>query len=129
MNVEARFTASSGNSRPQYVATISIELFNSTNIVLSTYIHAIAITNIPTFLFFFFDEIATHLQKTICVHAYAIGNANYILFDSCIRDVSEEVSERRGLPDLVIGTMYSPTTPREVTVVDGVQLIIASPPA
>lgn len=25
--------------------------------------------------------------------------------------------------------MYSPTTPREVTVVDGVQLIIASPPA
>lgn len=34
--------------------------------------------------------------------------------------VVSEVSERRGLPDLVIGTMYSSTTPREVTVVDGV---------
>lgn len=39
-----------------------------------------------------------------------------------------EVSERWGLPDLVLATMYSTTTPREVTVVDGVQLIIASPP-
>lgn len=43
--------------------------------------------------------------------------------------VSEGVSERRGLPEPVIGTMYSSTTPREVTVVDGVRLIIASPPA
>lgn len=43
--------------------------------------------------------------------------------------VSEQVSERWGLPDPVIGTMYSFTTLREVTVVDGVELIIVSPPA
>ncbi|KPJ06492.1 hypothetical protein RR48_14231 [Papilio machaon] len=46
-------------------------------------------------------------------------------YDTCGR----QVSERKGLPDLVIWTMYRPTTPREVTVVDGAQLIIASPPA
>ncbi|CAH2066930.1 unnamed protein product, partial [Iphiclides podalirius] len=39
------------------------------------------------------------------------------------------VSERDGSPEATIGTMYSPTTPREVTVVDGAQLIIAPPPA
>ncbi|KPI93733.1 hypothetical protein RR46_12898 [Papilio xuthus] len=46
-------------------------------------------------------------------------------YDTCGR----QVSERKGLPDLMIWPMYRPTTPREVTVVDGAQLIIASPPA
>lgn len=63
---------------------------------------------------------------------FVVGRLRYF----CIRIryitfnvVSGEVSERGGLPDPVIGTMYSSTTLREVTVVDGVQLIIASPPA